>query len=192
MASTTPKRKSAPVSHHKVDFSKLQPGERLSRCVYYKVQKVDPERELVVIENQDGLSFEVTRRIPEQEMYSASQVTKTVKTSRGELVNLLMTAGNTIFTVEFCKQLKPDDVAASLSKDLVQLADMTPQHLKKYSKQLLEGEHRSLVGYLVASEPTLGRSKVVDLDIPTGEPAERLVDHRTLRSIIIRGVKYHV
>lgn len=158
---------------HKVDFEQLQPGERLSRCTYYKVQKVDREREVLVVENQEGLAFEVTRRIPEQEMFSASQVKETVKVNRTELVDILMHAGNTIFTVEFEKQLREADVADRLRENLDQLSAWTPAQLKKFCKQqLLRGEARQMTGYLIAAEPTLGRSKVMDLEIQE----ERLVD----------------
>ena len=56
-----------------------------------------------------------------------------------------------------------------------------------------DGEERILRGRLVAPEPLLGRSHVEDLDIKDGlKPGLRLVDHRTIKWLIINGVKYKV
>lgn len=54
-----------------------------------------------------------------------------------------------------------------------------------------DGTERTLVGHLVSIEPKMGRSQVKDLNITSGNPM-RLVDHRTLKSLIINGVKYVV
>lgn len=52
------------------------------------------------------------------------------------------------------------------------------------------GDERTLRGRLIAPEPLLGRSKVEDLDV--GKDRVRLVDHRTIKSIVLGGVKYTV
>lgn len=52
-------------------------------------------------------------------------------------------------------------------------------------------EARTLRGYLVGIDGQFGRSKCVDLDVEE-EYKIRLVDHRTIQSIIIGGVKYIV
>jgi hypothetical protein len=52
------------------------------------------------------------------------------------------------------------------------------------------GEERTLRGRLVHPEPLLGRSKVEDLDLPKTEHRLRLVDHRTIKSLTVNGVKY--
>lgn len=58
----------------------------------------------------------------------------------------------------------------------------------EFEKQ--NGEARTLVGHFVRTEPLLGRSHVVDLETPKAEL--RQVDHRTIRSLILCGVKYVV
>jgi len=55
----------------------------------------------------------------------------------------------------------------------------------------LDGEERVLRGRLVRPEPLLGRSMVEDLDIDDSH-RQRLVDHRTIRYLIVEGVKYEV
>lgn len=54
-----------------------------------------------------------------------------------------------------------------------------------------DGTERTLRGRLVQPEPLLGRSLVEDLDVE-GSHRQRLVDHRTLKWLIVDGVKYTV
>lgn len=51
------------------------------------------------------------------------------------------------------------------------------------------GEERTLRGKLLEPEPLMGRSKVEDLDVTSGIRM-RLVDHRTIKSLIVNGTKY--
>ena len=53
-----------------------------------------------------------------------------------------------------------------------------------------DGTERVLRGRLVHPEPLLGRSMVEDLDLPSDR--FRLVDHRTLKFLVVDGVKYSV
>lgn len=51
-----------------------------------------------------------------------------------------------------------------------------------------DGTARTLRGRFLSSETLLGRSYVHDFEAADGRP--RLIDHRTLKSLIIGGVKY--
>jgi hypothetical protein len=53
------------------------------------------------------------------------------------------------------------------------------------------GGLRVMRGRLLKPEPLLGRSHVEDLDVP-GRSRLRLVDHRTIKYLIVDGVKYIV
>lgn len=55
-----------------------------------------------------------------------------------------------------------------------------------------DGETRKLRGRLVKPEPLLGRSMVEDLDLGYDVYRLRQVDHRTISSLILDGVKYTV
>lgn len=55
-----------------------------------------------------------------------------------------------------------------------------------------DGSERKLRGRLLKPEPLLGRSYVEDLDIEHGQNRKRLVDHRTIKSLIVLGVKYEL
>lgn len=54
-----------------------------------------------------------------------------------------------------------------------------------------DGSERTLRGRLVKPEPLLGRSMVEDLDLK-GDNRLRQVDHRTIKWLIVDGVKYTV
>jgi len=61
-----------------------------------------------------------------------------------------------------------------------------------FTKQ--DGKDRVLRGRLLTPEPLLGRSKVEDLDLPGNNPTARMrqVDHRTIKYIVLNGVKHVV
>ena len=56
----------------------------------------------------------------------------------------------------------------------------------RFTKQ--NGEERTMIGHLIDIEPKMGRSYVFDLE----KKGTRLVDHRTLDWLIIKGTKYYV
>jgi len=58
--------------------------------------------------------------------------------------------------------------------------------------QKTDGSERVLRGRLIQPEPLLGRSHVEDLDITLGKTRLRLVDHRTLRWLIVNNIRYVV
>lgn len=55
-----------------------------------------------------------------------------------------------------------------------------------------DGTERVLRGRLVRPEALLGRSMVEDLDVAEKKNRIRLVDHRTLKWLIVDGVKYEL
>ena len=92
---------------------------------------------------------------------SADEFETTEKVSKTELAAIFGEVKDNVFTVNFEKQ---------------------------------DGSPRTLRGYMVTRETGMGRSQVVDLDIKRGEGDYdnrlRQVDHRTLQSLIVGGVKY--
>lgn len=80
------------------------------------------------------------------------------------------------------KSLPKTDIASLLINAWNQ--PFTVEYMKK------DNTKRVLRGRLIKPEPLLGRSLVEDLD-KEGERA-RLVDHRTITSLILNGVKYTV
>lgn len=54
-----------------------------------------------------------------------------------------------------------------------------------------DGRNRTLRGYLIGIDEHRGRSRCIDLDA-SGESKVRLVDHRTIKSLVYDGIKYMV
>jgi len=168
----------------KVNISDIKVGDRLSRLAYYEVVKTTDKD--TIVKNLDGFEFKISNNIVSREMYSSSQFAVTQKINKTDLVEVLEKVGDTIFTVTFHKQNTEKNICDIL-KNMPDIS--TAAARKKLAKDLLAGELRTLVGYLVHTEPKMGRSKVVDLNVTTGYNV-RLVDHRTIESIISKNVKY--
>lgn len=192
MAST--KKKSSSSSPARIDVAKLKVGEHLSETQYYEVTKIHDGK--VGLKNERGLELTVTNRIVEEGMYSASQFTETRELPRSALCEVLENAGDSIFTVNFNKQLKEKGVVDEIFEAIEELGgDADPKELKKKVraavKKGVKGELRTLVGYLVRTESKLGRSQVIDLEAPPNR-RYRLVDHRTIKWLVLKNVKYKV
>lgn len=178
------------VQVRKCDADRLQVGDRLSRIQYYEIIEVDETRENFTVQNEQGFKFKVTRGIIQAEMVSASQYEREEKVSRTELVEKLEGAGDTCFTVVFHKQAT-DKQVADLLADLEGKDLSTDRGRRALARELLHGEERALVGYLKTAEPKMGRSLVVDLEVSGSQHNLRMVDHRTIKSLILKNVRYH-
>lgn len=172
----------------RTEFANLKVGDRLSETQYYEVLEVDGTK--VKVRNERGFEFGVSSAIIEEGMYSANFFNETKKVTRTALVNILEDAGDTIFTVNFHK--KPDETTVMDVLKKCQIGDLHDNaKLKKLTEQLIHGESRTLTGYLLHTEPKMGRSQVVDLT-KSGPHNSRLVDHRTINWMIYKSIKYEV
>lgn len=174
----------------KMKLSNVKIGDKLSMTYYLNV--LDKKNDSLSVEDQNGMKFSINgKELIEETIYSANQYTEVKSVSRTEAIEILENAGDTVFTINFNK-LPNADTFAELMKSL-SIADLNDtKKLSKIAKQAMLGEERTLVGYLINAEPKMGRSTVVDLDIPVGQHNLRLCDHRTLNSIIWKGIKYTV
>ena len=150
----------------------------------------------LTVKNEDGFQWQIAKNIVEEECYSIYE-DNVKKVSRTELAEILMNARDAIVEVNFNKQASADTVHAKLTE-----AD-GKKVTKKLLGDLLKGEERTMVGYVIAVEPVLGRSVMIDLEQkkvlkPTKDPAvqwdarQRQVDHRTLNSVVYKGIRYSV
>lgn len=92
----------------KLSARKLYLGDHVSRTSYMKVVGVVPSQNKVIVQNTDGLKWEIDARVVEKECFSADQYSKTVDVTRTELVNIFKNAGDAVFTVNFITQDKRD------------------------------------------------------------------------------------
>ena len=170
----------------RTDFDTLKIGDRLSETQYYEVIQCDGGK--IRVRNERGFEFGVSKEIVEEGMYNATQFTEDKKVSRTALVNILESVGDTIFTVNFHK--KPNETTVLKSLKGCTVGDLNDNaKMKQLSNELVHGEERTLVGYMIKTEPKMGRSQVIDLTKPHGQNS-RLVDHRTINWLIFKGIKY--
>lgn len=59
----------------------------------------------------------------------------------------------------------------------------------RIAKEVSEGEKVTHTGYLTSAQEKLGRSLMIELNEPYGK-GFRLVDHRTIEELIVKGVRY--
>lgn len=172
---------------NRTNVRELAVGDRLSRVSYMEVIRTSTTS--VTVRNEEGLEWSIGNSIVAAEAFSADQYTAEVPVSRTQMVNLLENAGDTTFTVVFDKKINKRAIVDAIGV-LMDSGDASVKALSAAAKDLLSGEERTLVGYLVNSEPKMGRSTVVDLTVPTDKHRLRLVDHRTIKSLVLKNVLY--
>jgi hypothetical protein len=174
----------------KMKLSNVVVGDKLSMTYYLRV--LGTQKDSLIVEDQNGISFTIKgKELIEETIYSANQFTEVKNVSRTEAIDILESAGDTVFRCIFNKL--PNEESFSKLMENLTIADLNnPKQLKKIAKQAMLGEERTLIGYLVSAEPKMGRSTVVDLNIPKGSHNLRQIDHRTLQSIVLKGIKYIV
>ena len=102
-----------------------------------------------------------------KEMTSGSHFAKEVAMNMTELVELLETVSDTVFTVKFHKQSTEE--AAQEYLESAKFGDLKDKaKLSSLVKHLVEGELCTLTCHIVKSENSLGRSLVIDLNAPIG------------------------
>lgn len=174
-----------------VDKKKCKPsdfkmGEWLSGTIYYKILNNAHGKHQVI--DNFGRTLYVGNNILGREMYSSKQFEEEKKVNRTEMANILMNAGDTVFTARFKKKINGKRVRDKLEEEKYENAP--PSKKQKICSNALEnGEDRELTGFLSSSEPNMGRSNVIDLNV-NGSFKNRLIDHRTLYEIIIKNTKY--
>lgn len=166
----------------KWDSSKLAVGNWFSGTSYYKADKI--EKDTVICSNKDK-RIEISRDIIEYEMHNASVFATEEKIPLTQVATKITEANNTCFTVCFTCKVKEADVKEQLEA-LSQ--KQIKSKAKDLAKELLVGREQTLVGRLSKAEGKLGRSLIIDL--PT--QGYRQVDHRTIKHLIIKNIKYNV
>lgn len=177
----------------RLHVSSLKIGDYISETQYYRVLKIIKPSTLssngeVQLVNDRGMKLSIDSNILEEGSYSADQVFEIESLSRTDLASVLESAKSDIFTVCFDKQPNPETLIQKLKDTSFSILSEN-KTLKSLAKDLLQGEERILVGHLFNSEPKMGRSLVVDLEAEDEHPV-RMVDHRTIKWIILRGKQY--
>lgn len=170
------------------DPKKLKEKDWFTCISYLNVTNIEGDK--ITVKNQLGGSWFISKDLLVRDMWSADHFDKEVKCPVTNLSEVLELCRDTVFKVQFRKKLDQKVVEEKLSS--VKFADLKKDaELKKISKNLAEGELVEITGHLVESENHLGRSLIIDLNMPEGKNF-RYVDHRTIEYIIFKNVKYSV
>ena len=179
-------------------FNKLTVGEVLSESQFYTVEKVVGSK--VQLKNDTGESIVVNDDYVNNQLSSAAQFETTEKLNKTDLAQLFIDNARVAMTVNFNKQVKPEDV----TEGVVQIYDelgmgMTKADFKKKVKSALsiKGEERTMVGRHYGSTDVNGRIHFIDMEQPktagkTYDTRQRLVDPRTINYVIVGNVKYQL
>lgn len=151
------------------DPSKVAPGHILAIIHYVKVAEIRPDASLMsvaplVTGGKPSPNIIVEGRELIGQCLSADYFAEEIKTTMTDVAQKLVESHNRPLTVCFTKQP---------------------------GKGQEEGEDRVLRGRLLSHEALLGRSYVEDMERPENDRV-RLVDHRTIRWLVVDGVKYVV
>jgi hypothetical protein len=166
-------------------------GEKLSVTNYYTV--TDSSEKEVNVTDYKGNKFSIGKRVIDDECHSASQFEETETVTRTKIVELVENAGHTIMTVTFTKQPTIDSVLEIIESESENLSGGTKKKKKEIVKSLLAGEERVMIATLLRNgKEESGRIKVVDMEIEPPKYAMRLIDTRTISSLILENVKYVV
>ena len=165
----------------------IQIGEKLSVTNYYTV--TDSSETSVNVTDHNGNKFSIGKKVIDDECHSATQFEKTETVTRTKIVELVENAGHTIMTVTFTKQPTVDSVLELYE----QLSQGTKKKKKEIAKLLLAGKERVMIATLLRNgKEESGRIKVVDMEIEPPKHAMRLIDTRTISSLVLENVKYVV
>lgn len=167
-------------------LNKMQAGEILSCYQYMKVTGFKKNGEEVVLTNDQGKTMEIQKQILVKDSYSADHFETQKVCNMTELVEILKSAGDNIFTIQFKTQVDPSKVAEKLQElKLKQIKDNADE-IKKLTKTLVEGATVTLIGHLAEGSQKLGRTLVVDLEVN----GFKQVDHRSIQWIVLKNIKY--
>ncbi|HEU4412487.1 MAG TPA: hypothetical protein VFS43_45010 [Polyangiaceae bacterium] len=156
-------------TRHKVRPDRVKPNDLMAFVHFVRVLEVSPGGEAMKVHDldHDRGDIEIGGRALVENALSADQYEEEVRVSMTRAAEVLVAAHNRPLTVCFVKQ---------------------------GSKRTGEGagEPRVLRGRLVEPNGLLGRSLCEDLDLPETQNRLREVDHRTIKYLIVDGVKYVV
>ena len=165
----------------------LKKGTLLAVNNKYRVSHVDDDWvNCTTVGTGDEIRF--SKSLVESAVFSAEQHKVEKKVTATELAKVIESAGHAVFTCVFTKKPTAKAAADYLKND----PDLsTASKRRKIATDMLTGETRTLRGCLARDAPVeQGRVSVLDLEIEDDKHQMRLIDLRTIKSIVIENVRY--
>jgi hypothetical protein len=163
------------------DSKNLAVGNWFSNTSYFQVKEINGDEVKTICDKKEVV---VSKEIAEQEMFNGSVFAKEEKLALTKVVKILKEAKSTVFTVSFTCKVDEKHIQERLQA----LTEKEFKDTKNLAKELLTGKESTITGRLTKAEAKLGRSLVVG--IPENNFAS--VDHRTIKWLIFKNVKYVV
>ncbi len=198
---TATKTTVAPTKTESCDVSKVTAGSQFTRhsngVVLSIEEKLFQGRKYKVyrLRNSDGLEWTIDDVILSKEFSFADQcddVDKPEKLSRTKLIEILKENPRTAMTVCFNKKVDPKAVAKTLAEGQGKLS---ARAWNKAVATSVAGEETTLIGYHTLSFDEHQRLRFIKIggkDFGSGKPEFRLIDTRTLQSVVVNRTKYVV
>lgn len=167
------------------DSKKVTRGDYFSLYGFGRIIRV-PGREIggfFEVQNHTGFTYQVARDVLENEYAFADQHASEEKIARTKVIQVLRDSPRTAMTVVYTKKVDPKTVATELAEGQ---GDIKPRTWAAKVKKLLEGEQRTLIGHHVNSFDVHGRLRF------TCKEGLRLIDPRTIKSLVVGQVRYEV
>src|SRR6188508_162613 len=171
----------------------IKKGDKLSRTSYMEVISTNGRETEVT----NGVKkWSISNDILISESKSATWFNETKVLSATSVCEVLEQTNGAVFSVTFTKQVDEEKLAEYLEgedKKISKSASITDY--KYLAKSFLQGEKRTLIGYLIDTKQEFGRYKVIDLELQFKDSSKyniRQVDSKTISELIFNGVKYKV
>lgn len=191
---TATKTKDEQTITNRCDHGKVKIGSVFSRHSHGEVLIIDRManngRGLAKLRNSAGKVWEIGIDILEWEFSFADQFETEETLSRTKVIEKLKEHPGTAMTIVFAKKVVAKDVAKALEEGK---GSSTQKDWTAKIKGLLEGPERTMVGHHSLAFDEHQRLRFVEQkNAKSGLPEARLVDLRTLKSLVVDRVRYTV
>ena len=185
---------------------KLAKGEILAESAFYKVDEVLANGDFIVFDD-NGVKMKLSAGfIKDDILSSADYFEREEEVTATELGEIFVNSARYPMTVVFMKKDTPKTKTA-LKKEVQEWTENLKKEFMEHGQTAIEkyatnpvltfipGEERPMRGRHYGSVDNNGRVHFIDMDEAKGDKPEfdgraRLVDTRTLRSVIVNKVKY--
>ena len=151
--------------------------------MYYKVGDINGND---VDCTSKGEEYEISKDVIMYDMHNSDVFAKEEKLALTKVVKILREANTTVFTICFTCKVDEKEVQEKLKK----ISENDFKDAKNLAKEIFVGREKTIVARLSKSENHLGRSLV--LDLAAGGKVYASVDHRNIKWVIVKNVKYIV